>query len=244
MTKRFIILSLVLLGLVQFSFGQKTVVPNKQKLVLQLVETVNQLFPFSQYEDGFQQAREVIKAVFEIRISEQLDQKVDSTENLSETERSELKSKIPESAAKYAVFINSLISKDFKMKSWVNESASKHLNKKYSVAELKKLNKFMQSPEGRKTILAMKNFFGKEFHGKNPETNPEKAAEFEKTAKKFAETPMGTKFLSIIVENILTDVQKSIDNWESPIFGNFDSLVKPQEFNKFLSDFIKQAQKS
>lgn len=44
MTKQILFISLILVGLVQFSFGQKAVAPSKRKLVSQLVTTTESLF--------------------------------------------------------------------------------------------------------------------------------------------------------------------------------------------------------
>lgn len=240
MTKQILFISFVILGLVQFSFGQKMVSPNKQKLVSGLIETTKQVFPFEQYEAGFQKARELIRADFENGISEKLKQKIDSTEVFTADEKEKLKAKTPEFAQEYANFIDNLMSRDFRMKIWVNESAATHFNQKYSMAELQKLNKFLQSPNGQKTILAMRNLFAKEFKGENPETNSAKAEEFEKIAEKFAGTQMGEKFLSIVVENVLGDIQKKVDIWEAQVFGNFDSFINEKEFNNLLGNFLKR----
>jgi hypothetical protein len=244
MRHRIFIISLVLLGLVQLSFGQKAASPAKQKLVSQLVQSTAQIFPFEQFEDGFQKASQIITADFEKDITEQVRQKIESMGDLSEPEKAGLKSRAPEVAQAFRKLIDNWMMKDFQMKKWVNESANNHFKQKFSVVELQKLNSFLKSSGGRLTLSAMRNVISHEFKETSTKTNSVEAEKFEKIAEEFSKTRLGAKFLQIVIEDIFTDVQKNIDRWEAIVFGNIDSPATEKEFDRLLNEFFKKGKES
>ena len=236
MTKHIILILLVLCGLVQFSFGQKTVSPAKRKLVAEMVRAAEQIFPYEIFEGGMQKATTLITADFENGIAEKLKQKIDSFENMPAADKEKLKAGAPEFARSYAKMVNDLMSRDFEVRRWVNESASRHFRQKFSVAELKKVSSFLKTPSGQNAILAMRKSFSDGFKG---ESSPE-PEQFEKDVEQFLKTGYGSRFFDVVIDGIMKDIEKKIDGWEAKVFGNFDSFVNEKEFTLLLDKFVRE----
>lgn len=238
MTKQILFISLVLLGLVQFSFGQKAVAPSKQKLVSQLVSTTEKFFPYEEFDGMIEKTRTIFSSGMEEELGKEIERKIDATDKLSAEKKAEIKAKIPALTKEMSNYVNHLIGKNFKIKSWVKESATKHFSKSFTVAELQKLNAFFQSPNGRNTLLAMNKALSMGIKSEKDETNLVDAEKFAKYAEKLLMTKTGEKFFKTLSKNILDDVSGEIEKSGDRFLAELNESLNEKELNQILLKFV------
>lgn len=241
MTQQLLFISFILVGLVQFSFGQKTIAPTKQQLVSNLVKSTGQIFPYQQFEGGFRQTKGIITAEFKNGVGEILSETIDSIKELTPAQKRKLKTQSPQFAQQYANVVDYIIGRNFNIKSWVSESATKHFSQKFSVAELQKINAFLKTPSGQKALVAMRTAFAKGFSFDIREANYVDADKFEKEVEKFLDSPLGTKFFNVLMENIIMDVAFKMDLWKKQVAEDFDTYLNEEEFINLVSEFISRS---
>lgn len=237
MTKQLFIISLVLLGLVQFSFGQ-----NRQQLVSELVKSTSEIFPYQQFEGGIKMKKILVAAELENGADELLIKKINARKDLTAAQKRRLKAKSEQFVEEYTNYVDSLISKDFKVKNWVNQYATGHFSQKFSTVELKNINAFLKTPSGQKALVTMRTAFaqGVSFNINN-DANFADEKKFDKETQKFFDSALGTKFFNVLMENIIMDVAGRLDIWQKQVAKDFDKFLNEKEFNARVGKFIKQS---
>ncbi len=238
MTKQILFISLVLLGLVQFSFGQKTVAPSKQKLVSQLVTTTEKFFPYEEFDEVIEKTRTTFSRGMEEEIGADIERRINASDKLSAEKKAEIKAKIPALTRDISNYVNVLIGKNFKIKAWVKESAAKRFTKNFTVAELQKLNNFFQSPNGKNTLLAMNQALIYGIRGEKDETNLVDAEKFAKYAEKLLMTKTGEKFFNTLNKEVLNDVSLELDKFGDRFLDELNESLEKKELNQIFAKFV------
>ncbi|MBX7173518.1 MAG: DUF2059 domain-containing protein [Pyrinomonadaceae bacterium] len=238
MTKQILFISLVLLGLVQFSFGQKAVAPSKQKLVSQLVTTTEKIFPYEEFDGMIEKTRVTFSKGMEEEIGADIERRINASDKFSAEKKAEIKAKIPALTRDISNYVNVLIGKNFKIKAWVKESAAKHFAKNFTVAELQKLNNFFQSSNGQNTLLAMNQALTYGIRSEKDETNLVDADKFAKYAEKLLMTKTGEKFFKTLNKDILNDVSAELDKFGDRFLDELKESLEKKELNQMFVKFV------
>ncbi len=234
MTPRIFIISLLLLGLVQFSFGQKTVSPAKKKLVSELITKTDSIFPTDFFEKLFKNAQTEKLAKTEKELAEMFNATVDQTGTMTAEEKTAAKSKVPEFSKKLSQLFEEIMVKDFSVRSWVNNAFQKHYSNKFSVAELRQLNIYFQAANGKTVVQS----FNQMVVGG---INRDQAEPDEKTTKRmenFLRTPVGRKFFNVLLEDIFAEVRSKSDDWGHKMTRELEKSMKNGKMRRLFEEFI------
>jgi hypothetical protein len=154
MLKKLFVISLIILGLGQISFGQKAVSPAKKKLVTQLALQTADMLPIQVFEDAFEKSYESKSIEVAKGIVDNLTKSVEESEMSAEKKES-VKAKIPGFSERFVQLTKSVMIKGFDVKLWTKKSLEKNYSGQFTVVELQKLNRFFGSKDG----IAFKNLF-------------------------------------------------------------------------------------
>ncbi len=238
MTRKILFISLIVLGLAQFSFGQQKVQSTKKKLVTNLVTATEKFFPYQQFDSTFQNMITTITGKFERDIGKEVTDKIDSNKNLESAKKIELKSKVPALMQDVAKFLNVMIGKKFKLKVWVSESSTNHFTRNFTTAELRQLTTFFNSPSGKIAILSFNQTLARGIEDEPSAVNSNAEKDFVKNTAKILRTSAGKKFFNIITENVMQDVNTQIDLWGNEFMKDIDNSFAKGELNRMLLDFL------
>lgn len=236
MTKKILFISLILLSFTQFLVAQKPVSPTKKKLVSELVAKTSAIFPSDEFVELYRKILEEKSAKTETEITAMIVSNVDATPTMTEQEKVAAKAKIPELSKKISEVSKAIISKDFLIKEWVNESFQKHYPAKFTVAELRQLNQYFQTENGKSMVENFKFFIIGGLKDKNVEPD-------EKTLAKmgnFLKTRIGNKFFNILLENIFSDINSKTDAWGDNIIKELEKSMNKGEMKRLFEEFVSK----
>jgi hypothetical protein len=239
MLKKLFVISLIILGLGQISFGQKAVSPAKKKLAVQLTERTVNLLPLEMLEMAFSKPVETNLAEIKTKIVDDLTKTIE-TSNLSEEKKSAVKIKVPAFSEKIAQITKELMSKDFNVKLWANKSLQQNYVRNFTVSELTKLNNFFGTKDGEEFVNLFSQRVSDAQAGK--ETTETSADEeiFSRIEKAVGRTT-SNKLLDIAVKNTIDDVVKSVDIWGKNMLNDLKKATSPNgviklEVDKFIAE--------
>jgi len=234
MTHKIFIISLLLLGLVQFSFGQKTVSPAKKKLVSELITKTGSIFPTDVFENLFKNVQTEKLDKTEKDLAEMFYAEVDKTGTMTTEEKTAAKSKVPEFSKKLSQLFEEIMVKDFSVRSWVNDAFQKHYSNKFTVAELRQLNAYFQTENGKNTV----QLFNQMIVGgiNRDQTEPD-----EKTTMRmanFLKTPVGQKFFNVLLENIFAEISAKTDDWGQKMTRDIEKSMENGKMRRLFEEFV------
>lgn len=234
MTKRFFIISLILLGLASITFGQKTVSPAKKKLVADLTAKTSAIFPAETIDTLFKDVQAERMAETAKGITDSLVAKIDSNNKLTAQEKDEIKSKIPALSKKLAELSMNFIGKDFTIQNWVNESFQKYYSTKFTTTELRQLNTYFQSGNGKQVVQIFKT----QIIGGITDDKKTSNAKDDALMENFLKKSFAQKFFNVLLENILEEVMQKTDAWGKKALRELDKSLDNGEMKRLLEDFI------
>lgn len=238
MTRKILFISLIVLGLSQFIFGQQKVPATKKKLVTNLVTATEKFFPYQQFDSTFQNMITTISGKFERDIGKEVTDKIDSNKNLEPAKKIELRSKVPALMKDVTKFLNAIIGEKFRLKVWVSESSNDHFTRNFTAAELKQLTTFFNSPGGKNAIMSFNQILARGMEESPSPINSTAEKDFERNTAKILKTAAGKKFFSIITDKIMDDVNTKIDRWGNEIIKDIDDSFAKGALNRIMSDFF------
>jgi hypothetical protein len=239
MLKKLLVISLIIVGLGQFTFGQKTVSPAKKKLVTQLVANTTEMFPIQVFDDFLKSAVEKASAEQGKEMLDNLTKSIESS-TLSDERKSEVKAKIPAFVERITELSRTLLSKGFDVRSWTAKSLEKNCQQQFTVVQLQKLNKFFGSADGKSSVTAFGRVTASGIRGGEKDSfTVEEAKILEQFPVIVGESVMN-KFFDIVVKNVMDDITKSVEIWGGNMLKNLEAeaetgLLK-KEINKFIAE--------
>lgn len=240
MFKKLVIVSIVIVALMQISFAQKAASPAVKKLATQLSVNTVDLFPIQIFENTLRtknkEAAIEIEASINGKLTEQLEQS-----NLTEEKKSEIKLKIPDFAKSLSQKTLGIMERDFNVKSWATKSLEKQYSMQFTLVELRRLNTFFKTKNGKAFIKAFNEKVSDGINGKESEIG----ADGEELFMKFAtavKMPTFEKFTDKLITNVMDDITASIDNWGKKMLLNIqketDGNLK-NEIETFILESVK-----
>jgi hypothetical protein len=243
MLKKLFVISLVLLGLVSVSFGQKGVTPAKKKIINQLVLNTADLFPIEAFEESFEKTNELKSEEMKNDIIAGVTEQVNAS-NLSDQRKSEMKPQIDEFAEKLKVKMQTAMNKGFNVRDWTKKSLEKRYLQNFTLVELQKLNKFFSTEKGKRFV----KFFNEKVSAGIREDLPKEATtEDEEAIVGFAlnvNEKTADKFTDILIMNVMDDITNSIDVWGKNLKKELESSKLKGELKKEFEEFVANAVKN
>lgn len=237
MAKKILIISLILLGLTQISFGQKSVSPAKKLIADQLAWQTVDMFPIQYFEDGFRQTIESKFSEMKNEIVTDLTARLEKSE-LSEQQRTGIKAQLPEFSEKMILKLTNLWCQGFNPRVWVNKSLQKNYSRVFTLNELQKLNLFFKKETGKNFVNTFNRTVSTRLRGENADAvSAENEALFFELAKAIGLNTF-TKFTDILVKNTMDEVIKSADVWSQEALKNMEKPDTKEEFQREINDFI------
>ncbi len=240
MFKKLIIIAVVIVGLMQVSLAQKEVSPAVKKLAAQLAVNTVDLFPIQIFENTLitkiKEASIEIEASINNKLTEQLEQS-----NLTAEKKSEIKLKIPVFAQSLSQKTLGFIERDFKVRSWAKKSLEKQYSKQFVLVELKRLNTYFKTENGKLFIKVFNEKVSNGINGKDSETKSDDEELFLKFA---TAVKMSTfdKFTDGLIKNVMEDITVSIDNWGKQMMINLQKETAgniKNEIETFILESVK-----
>jgi hypothetical protein len=241
MLKKLFVISLIILGLGQISFGQKAASPAKKKLIEQLSAKTEDMLPVKIFEDFFEKSYEPKSVEIAKGLVDNLTKSVEESD-MSNEKKESVKAKIPAFSERFVQLTKSLMSKGYDVKLWTKKSLEKNYSTRFTLAELQKLNRFLSSKDG----IAFKDLFKKQttdkINGGEEKTGDEDETEAMVYGKveKYLGAALSEKFLSGVVTKAMDDISKSIDVWGNTMLQNLEKEtttgVLKQEIDKFIAE--------
>lgn len=239
MTKRIVLVFLIILGLAQFSFSQNTSAETKEELVKQLVAQTAEIFPAQEIVKIFNDLNEKQRGEMEKELKDSLTNKIDKS-SLTSSRKIEIKEKIPNLIKRYSEVINGIVTKDFKVETWVENAFNKHYLGSFSIGELKELNDYFKTQEGEEII----NLFNKTIISGMQEKEEELEVPEEDAIvmAKFLQNSFGEKFSEILMENVFADIMGQIDHWSNQFTKDFEKEVESGSIKDLIDEFLSANQ--
>lgn len=234
MKKRIFIISLILLGLANFSFGQTSLSPTKKKLVADLLASTSEIFPADKIDEVFKEVQAEKMAETAKGITDTIAVKIDSNDKLTLQEKAEIKAKVPELGQKLTKLAMDFMSKDFTIKAWTNSAFQKYYSSEFTNSELRQLNTYFKTPNGKQVAKIFKDLIIGGVTDKKEKPNAKNDALIESFLKK----PFAEKFFDVLLKNIVADLMGKIDVWSKKALNDIDKSLENGEMKKLLEDFI------
>jgi hypothetical protein len=238
MLKKLFVISFIVLGLGQISFGQKAASPAKKKLVEQLAAKTEDMLPVKVFEDFLEKSYEPKSIEIAKGFVDDLTKSVEESDMPNE-KKELVKAKIPAFSERFAQLTKSIMSKGFDVKLWTKKSLEKNYSTRFTMVELQKLDKFLSSKDG----IAFKNLFRQQTQAKiNGEEEQNTGEEEEVFAKveKYLGLSTSEKFLAGVITTAMDDITKSIDIWGKSMLINLEKEtttgILKQEIDKFIAE--------
>ncbi len=243
MTKKIIYVLSFVLVLANVSFSQNTASQTKAQLVEQLFNQTSNIFPTQELSGMFHKLNTDKRGEMESGLKNALAVRIDKSA-LSSTQKTEIKGKIPNLIKDYSTLVNGIITKNFKIEKWVEESFSKHYSDSFSVEELKQLNDYFKTEEGLETIQLFNKTIATGMAAGDEEDDEEREVSDEDAAvmEKFLQTSFGTKFSEVLMDQIFADVMKEIDNWSDQFAQDFEKETESGSIKDLIEDFLSTNQ--
>lgn len=234
MKKRVFIISLILLSLANFNFGQTSVSPTKKKLVNDLTASTSQIFPADKIDSLFKEVQAEKMAETAKGITDTISVKIDASEKLTAQEKAEIKTKIPELSQKLSKLAMGFMGKDFSVKIWTNSAFQKYYSSEFTNSELRQLNTYFKTANGKQIAKIFKTLIIGGITDEKETPNAKNDALMESFLKK----PFAEKFFDVLLGNIVTEVMGKTDAWSKKALKEIDKSLETGEMKKLLEDFI------
>ncbi len=241
MLKKLFVISLIILGLGQISFGQKTASPVKKKLVEQLSFQTEDMLPVQLFQDFFEQSYEPKSVEIAKGLVDNLTKTVEESDMPIEKKDS-IKSKLPDFSERFVKLTKSVMLKGYDVKLWTKKSLEKNYSTGFTLAELQKLNRFLSSQDGK----AFKTLFKKQTLDKINSGEEKNVGDDEAEAmvyvkvEKYLGAALSEKFLSGVVTKAMDDITKSIDVWGDSMLKTLEKEtttgILKREIDKFIAE--------
>jgi hypothetical protein len=239
MLKKLFVISLIILGLGQISFGQKAVSPAKKKLAVQLAANTTEMFPIQVFDDSLKSAIEKSTSEKGSEIRDDLTKALE-TSNWSDEKKSEIRAKIPAFVDRMMELSKNLINKDFNVRDWTKKSLEKNCQKQFTLAELQKLNKFFASADGKAFVSAFSRITSSGIKGDTKESFTEEEGKYFEQITTIAGESVMNKFFDIVVKNVMDDITKSIEIWGDNMLKTLEKDSKTGSLKKEVDKFVAE----
>lgn len=234
MTKRFFIISFILLGLTGLANGQKTIPAAKQKLVSELIVRTSAIIPSETIDSLFIEVQMERAGEMEKGITNTIVAKIDASDKLSAQEKADIKAKVPELSQKLAYLSKDYIGKGFNVKKWIDDAFQKNYSGKFTISELRQLNAYFQTADGKKVV----KLFRRLIIGEITDEKKDSDAKTDILMEKFLKKPFAEKFFNVLLENIFGEVIIKTDAWSKNALRKIDKSMENGEMKKLLEEFI------
>lgn len=234
MNKKLFIIPLILLGLVNFTFGQDTVSPTKKKLAANLTLTTSEIFPADKLDSLFKDVQAEKMAETAKGITDTVAAKIDSNDKLTAQEKADIKAKIPELSQKLSQLAMDFMGKDFSVKNWTNSAFQKYYSSKFTNSELRQLNTYFQTANGKQVVQIFKTLIIGGITDEKETPDAKRDALMENFMKK----PFAEKFFNVLLGSIVDEVMQKTDAWGKKALKDIDKSLENGEMKKLLEDFI------
>lgn len=238
MTKKLLLISLILLGLAQISFAQSNPSPAKKKIAAEIASNTFSLFPVVYFEEAFTSMSNEKGSEMEKEFNESLLKKLEVSK-LTAEEKEIVKPRILEFTQKISQMMKDLILKDFNIRSQTNKSLQKHYIKLFTLAELQKLNKFFKTTDGQQFVKTFNELVTGEMKGKTGANANEDEKEFERLAKSLDRKLLG-KFTDSLIEKVMEDIDNYVDEWSAQVGKNMEKETQSGAIKKEIEKFIDE----
>ncbi len=218
-------------------FAQQKAGAAKKLLVNQLVEKTYKIYPLKMFSGVIEDTEGSLAGAFKTEMAATLNALIDKQDGASDEKKAAAKTKVPKLAERMAARIGEIIRADFTPDLWVKENLRQNLSKKFSIAELKKLNVFFGSPDAKIFIEA----FARELENSTGNPADEAREKFEATPAfaKFEKSRLSAKFLDNFFGN--TDyLTGKIDKWSDKMSKILDEDMEKGEFKRLIEAFISE----
>jgi hypothetical protein len=240
MLKKLLVISLIIVGLGQFAFGQKAVSPAKKKLVTQLVANTTEMFPIQVFDDVLKSGVEKVTAEQGREMIDNLTKSIEAS-TLSDERKAEVKAKVPAFVERTMELSKTLLSKGFDARTWTAKSLEKNCQKQFTIVDLQKLNKFFGSADGKDFVILFNTNTVNKINGTEAKPNPDEERLFGQFATIVGRTA-GDKFFDIIIKNVMDDITKSVEIWGTGMLKNLETEVKTGLLKKEIDKFFAENQ--
>lgn len=234
MKKRIFIISLILLGLANLSFGQTSVSPSKKKLVADLTVNTSGIFPADKIDEVFKEVQAEKMAETAKRITDTIAAKIEANDKLTAQEKAEIKARIPELSQKLSKLAMDFMVKDFTIKKWTNSAFQKYYSSEFTNSELRQLNTYFKTASGKQIAKIFKTLIIGGITDEKEIPNAKNDALMESFMKK----PFAEKFFDVLLKNIVAEVMEKTDDWSKKALTEIDKSLENGEMKKLLEDFI------
>lgn len=234
MKKRIFIISLILLSLANFTFGQSSVSPTKKKLVANLTASTSQIFPADKLDSIFKEVQAEKMAETAKGITDSIAAKIDSSNKLTAQEKAEIKTKIPELGHKLSKLAMDFMGKDFSVKNWTNSAFQKYYSSEFTNSELRQLNIYFKTANGKQIA----RLFRELIIGGITDEKEKPTAKNDALMENFLKKPFAEKFFDVLLKNIVAEVMEKTDAWSKNALKEIDKSLENGEMKKLLEDFI------
>jgi hypothetical protein len=238
MTKKLLLISLILLGLTQISFAQSNPSTAKRKISAELAVNTYSLFPVQYFEDSFNTMSIEKSSEMEKEFSESLLKKLDASK-LTAEEKESVKPRILEFSSRISQMMKDLILKDFKVKDQTYKSLQNHYSTIFTLAELQKLNKFFKTSDGKQFVQVFNQLVTGEMNGKTGNTKVDEEKEFERLTKSLGNKLLA-KFTDSLVDKVMLDIDKYIDEWSVRVGKDIEKATQSGAIKKEMDKFLAE----